>query len=327
MDIMLFLEDFLSYTTGRAVLVWFVLFLIIVFKIIKICKCFGKRKKTVLDKYGERLNEFSQQFIKLIKRNVDRRAFKQILIGCAICVFSITLIFVLALIEEFFSVDISKCIAFGALIAFVSASISAFLSLKEIALYLFDLAISGNSDYKAKNTIILIKVIYFILISFWVGIFFIFRGTELKKPIYHPWAYTLGTPEIGFLYISYFLMIIAIILLLVQMLSIVFSYDVKKQVLSERIKFIIFNYFQMILLLTGLVICSSILFGDFGSILTELTIKGFFNCLYMVFLSFQDISILYPEVVSVHGKIVLIICSFCNLLFIGMFIGTFLERE
>ena len=320
MGVMDFIFSFFKYIEGRAILVWIVFFCILLRNSKKIC-CHFKRILTDLEKSKERHKGPNQEINELKQKIGNWREIKQILIG--IIAFSIS--FVLLMI--FAIINATQLMSFMFLVVIVSACISAFLLLKVIAISVFDFAIYGNSDYKAEKTIRYIKGIYYILMFYWGGVFFIFGENNLEKSFYSKWADLLDVPEIGFLYTSYYLLIIATILLLAILSSIVFGYDLKKQIISERIKFIIFNYFQLLLLLTGLVTCSSILFGDFSDLLTELTINGFFNCLYTVFFSLQDISILYNEVVSVYGKIVLIICSFCNLLFIGMFIGAFLERE
>ena len=325
MDLLYLLIFFDHDTSGRAFLIWTLLFLALLRKSINLFRHYAVRKKIIQTNARNMEKKFSKKFDISINKIAKRKEFKQIVTWVSIFIISFLLLIVLDIIEQSNSFRFSS---FVLLVAIVSACISVFLILKEIALYLLNLAISGNSDYKAKNTIILIKVIYYVLMMFWGGVFFIFGGIKIERHSNTSlWRYEIGALEIGFLYMSYFLLIIATITLLVILLSIVFNYNIKAQAISERIKFIIFNYSQIVLLLTGLVVCSSILFGDFNSILTELTIKGFFNCLYIVLLSIQDISIVYSEAVSVFGKIVLIICSFCNLLFIGMFIGTFLERE
>ena len=317
---------------GRAALVWYIIFFVCLLKSYKYIKnnSVGRNIKTSDKTKDKELTEKgdTQKFEELKKKLYARKETKQLLIGSSISFISIALLIISDIINNFTNSDtLHPFESFLLFVFIVSACISVFLFFKEISLYLFDIAITGNSNYKTKKTIKMIKGIYYILMFYWGGVFFIFSGERIKKPLYHSWKRILGDGVTGFLHLSYFLLLFATILLLFTLLSIVFSYDLKAEKISERLKFIAFNYLQIVLLLTGLVMCSAILFGDFQGVLTEITIKGFLNCLYTVFLSLQDISIVYNEAVSVYGKIVLTICSFCNLLFIGMFVGTFLERN
>ena len=323
--------ELFSYMNGRALLVWLAIIFIILLKSIKsiIINPEGINTKVFcITKYKDFIEGYGQKFKKLVKKLYKRKKIKHILIVASISMISFGLFLMVEALA--YSHRNNALFSFGSfllLVSVVSICISVFLLFKEISLYLFSIAISGNSAYKTAKTIVLIKLIYYILMSYWGGVLFIFGAEEVEKPSYHNWSYMLGSGVNGFLYISYFLLLFATILLLFTLLSIAFSYDLKAEKISERLKFIAFNYLQIVFLLTGLVTCSAILFGDFEGVLTEITIKGFLNCFYTVFLSIQDISIVYNQAVSVFGKIVLTICSSCNLLFIGMFVGIFLERN
>ena len=320
--------DLFLYVNGRALLVWRAIFFIILLKSIKsiiINRHKINKKDSGITKLIER---YDQKFEELLKKLYKRKEIKHILIVASISMISFVLLFiVMDSVNSPSNNDLFTFESFLLLVFVVSICISVFLLFKEISLYLFSIAISGDSNYKTAKTMILIKVSYYILMFYWGGVFFIFGGERIEKPLYHKWTRILGDDVNDFLYLSYFLLLIATILLLFTLLSIAFSYDLKAEKISERLKFIAFNYLQIVFLLTGLVTCSAILFGDFEGILTEITIKGFLNCFYTVFLALQDISIVYNQAVSVFGKIVLTICSSCNLLFIGMFVGTFLERN
>ena len=329
MNVFWILIELFEFMDGRAILVWLVIFGVFLLKSFKLItnnrhkinkKDSGITKNKLIERYGQKFEELEKKLYK-------RKEIKHILIVASISMIFFVLFMVMDIANDLSNNALFTFVSFLLLVFVTSACISVFLLFKEISLYLLNIAISGDSNYKTAKTMILIKVIYYILMTYWGGVLFIFGGENPKKPLYYKWTRILGESVTGFLYFSYFLLLIATILLLFTLLSIAFSYDIKAEKISERLKFIAFNYLQIVFLLTGLVTCSAILFGDFDGILTEITIKGFLNCFYTVFLSLQDISIVYNQAVSVFGKIVLTICSSCNLLFIGMFVGTFLERN